>query len=214
MFKKKIKKEKYNPFLEEDIKEDIKEDLKDAIDLYKIKEFEENMKRREIEREIFYLGYDNNPGLAKIYLKSNNNQIGRIREDEDEEESERDIHIIYNRNDVDIPLVYNSTVGEQQKAIIRIHKLQDIIKGMYENIRRYNLRINQKNKELDDLINDSNDDYYERKNHVIIKKKIKKHEDTIIQLEKFIEEERTGIDKANVELDYLLDQVNKLRNSV
>jgi uncharacterized coiled-coil protein SlyX len=183
--------------------------------LYELKEFEENIKRREIEREIFYPGYDNNPGLPKIYLKSNNNQIRRIKEDEDEEEeSEPDIHIIYNRNDVDIPLVYNSTVGEQQKAIIRIHKLQDIIKGMYENIRRYNLRINQKNDEQDRLIGDSNDDYYEPKRQAIIKKKIKKHEDTIIQLEKFIEEERAGIAKANAELDYLLDQVNTLRNSV
>jgi hypothetical protein len=102
MFKK-IKKENYNPFLEEDIKEDIKEDLKDTIDLYKIKEFEKYMKRREYERENFLPGYDNNPGLAKKYLKNNNNQIRRIREDEDEEEeSEPDIHIIYNRNDVDL----------------------------------------------------------------------------------------------------------------
>jgi uncharacterized coiled-coil protein SlyX len=43
---------------------------------------------------------------------------------------------------------------------------------------------------------------------------MKKCEDTIIQLEKFIYEERAGIDKANMELDYLLDRVNTLRNSV
>jgi hypothetical protein len=43
-----------------------------------------------------------------MYLKSSNNQIRHIIEDEDEEEeSEPDIHIIYNRNDVDITLVYN-----------------------------------------------------------------------------------------------------------
>jgi predicted RNase H-like nuclease (RuvC/YqgF family) len=100
------------------------------------------------------------------------------------------------------------------RKLIRIHKLQDNIKGMYENIRRYNLRINEKDEELDKLINDSNDDYYEHKQKVIIKKKIKKHEDTIIQLEKFIYEERAGISKVNAELDYLLDQVNTLRNSV
>jgi hypothetical protein len=57
------------------------------------------------------------------------------------------------------------------RKLIRIHKLQDNIKGMYENIRRYKLRINEKEKELDDLINDRNDDYYERKSKVIIKKK-------------------------------------------
>jgi hypothetical protein len=85
---------------------------------------------------------------------------------------------------------------------------------MYENIRQYNLRITQKNDELDKLIGDSNDDYYEHKQKVIIKKKIKQHEDTIIQLERFIEEERAGIAKANAELDFLLDQENTLRNSV
>jgi hypothetical protein len=31
---------------------------------------------------------------------------------------------------------------------------------MYENIRRYNLKIMQKNDEFDNLIGDSNDDYY------------------------------------------------------
>jgi predicted RNase H-like nuclease (RuvC/YqgF family) len=99
-------------------------------------------------------------------------------------------------------------------AIIRIHKLQDNIKGMYDNIRRYNFRINEKNEELDRLIEDSNDDYYERKSQVIIKKEIKKHENTIRQLEKFIYEERAGIAKANTELDYLIDRVNMLRNSI
>jgi hypothetical protein len=66
---------------------------------------------------------------------------------------------------------------------------------MYENIRRYNLRINEKDDELDKLIGDSNDDYYEPKRKAIIKRKIKKHEDTIIQLEKFMYEERAGIAK-------------------
>jgi hypothetical protein len=90
--------------------------------------------------------------------------------------------IIYNRNNINdgnIMIVNNGKIPQQKANIRRIHQLQNIINGMNENIRQYNLKINQKEDETDNLIGgDSNDDNFNKKQQVNIKK-IKSCEDSI-----------------------------------
>jgi predicted RNase H-like nuclease (RuvC/YqgF family) len=118
---------------------------------------------------------------------------------------------IYDRNninDIVIPIVNNNNVAQQNTIISRIRELQDIIKGMNENIRQYNLKIVHKNEEKYDLIEERNDNSYSYKQQKIIKEKIQNNEDEVDRIRKLILKEQSKIDEVNMELDYQIKRLN------
>jgi hypothetical protein len=116
-----------------------------------------------------------------------------------------------NINDLVIQIPDNNNVAQQQGIIFRIQELQAITREINKNIRGFNEKIAQKDNDRDDLIEDGNDDILKYKQKKIIQDKIRNNELEVKKIKDLILEERSKIDKVNVELDYQIERLNMQR---